>query len=159
GMKPPGLATPMTSARAPAALASAGVIAGSPVLTVAPAQANSPMQRARAQSRRPNAVLAYTGSSMSPRNSRYGQGSASACGSLSTQNRSSTSMPKVRGWIGAARRWWVTPVSAPVTAPSVEYARSSVAFFTEPRSVQLALENAAYRSSTPQLPMVSGGVR
>ena len=69
-MKPPEFATPITIARAPAACAWAGVRNGRPVVTFAPSQANSPTQRSGAQSRNPNAVLAYEGSVVSPRNNR-----------------------------------------------------------------------------------------
>ncbi len=48
----------------------AAVSRGNPVVTVPPPQESSPMQRSRAQSRRPNAVLAYVGSVTSPRKSR-----------------------------------------------------------------------------------------
>ena len=51
---------------------------GKPVVTVAVSHPHSPMQRSGAQSRSPNAVLAYAGSVVSPRNSRYGYGSSRA---------------------------------------------------------------------------------
>src|SRR5437868_4125180 len=75
-INPPSFATPITKARAPFAVASTGVRNGRPVVTVVPAQAYSPTQRSRAQSRRPKAVLAYSASVMSPRNKRYGCGKA-----------------------------------------------------------------------------------
>src|SRR5271155_251221 len=73
---PPAFATPMTSAFAPRARASLGDRLGRPAVTVAPAHDHSPTQRSAAQSLRPNAVLAYPGSVVSPRNSKYGCGSS-----------------------------------------------------------------------------------
>ena len=55
---PPGLATPITRARAPRARASAGVSRGSPTLTVPDGKAISPTHFSGAQSFRPKAVLA-----------------------------------------------------------------------------------------------------
>ena len=56
-IRPPTLATPITMERAPRARASAGVSCGSPTL-IALANDSSPTHCSRAQSRRPNAVLA-----------------------------------------------------------------------------------------------------
>jgi hypothetical protein len=55
---PPVFATPITIERAPLACASRGESFGRPAVTVAVGSANSPTQRSRAQSRRPNAVFA-----------------------------------------------------------------------------------------------------
>src|ERR1700761_3129389 len=77
-MAPPILATPMTIARAPRLRASAGDSLGRPVVTVARGWPHSPTHLSAAQSRRPNAVLAKCGSVVSPRKSRYGDGSCRA---------------------------------------------------------------------------------
>src|SRR5262249_6548534 len=81
-------ATPITRPRAPFALAFAGVSGGNPVVTVAAGSAYSPTHCSRAQSRKPNAVLASGADVVSPRNNRYGCGRpVSIMESLNTRRR------------------------------------------------------------------------
>ena len=70
---PPVFATPITSERRTSRLRLARPSCGSPARDRAPSAARTRRCRGRsAQSRRPNAVLAYPASVVSPRNRRYG---------------------------------------------------------------------------------------
>jgi len=70
GMRPPTGVTPITSERAPAAAAATGSSSARPRSMVPPGSRVWPMQSCALQSRRPKAVLAFSGLVSSPRNNR-----------------------------------------------------------------------------------------